>query len=79
MNPVSWSCARLALIGDGVNEGTMRIPLFVESLTRELRQATVKRLRLLLACRTASRAFLAGASKHDISPIIVQGCGGKET
>lgn len=52
---VEWVAGenRFTLIIDGVDEGIMRIPPFVESLTRELRQVPVIRLRLILACRTA--------------------------
>jgi len=51
----SWVAGEslLTLVVDGVDEGIMRIPSFVESLSRELRQTPTKRLRLLLACRTA--------------------------
>lgn len=65
---VNWVAGegRFTLIVDGVDEGLMRIPLFVESLTRELRQVPVNRLRLILACRTAEWPTTAQAPLFEL-------------
>jgi hypothetical protein len=56
---------RLTLVVDGVDEGLLRIPNFLNDLTALLRNEPLDRLRLILACRTAEwpvetgRALLA--------------------
>lgn len=53
---------RLTLFIDGIDEGIMLIPKFVESLTRDLRETPVSRLRVVLSCRTAEWPVTAQAA-----------------
>jgi hypothetical protein len=50
-----WKCGsdRMTLVVDGVDEGLLRVPNFVNDLTALLRQENLDGLRLILACRTA--------------------------
>ena len=45
--------ARMTLVVDGLDEGLLRVPNFVNDLTALLKDEPVSRLRLVLACRTA--------------------------
>lgn len=52
--------ARLTLVVDGVDEGLLRVPNFVNDLTALLKGEPITRLRLVLACRTAEWPLDAG-------------------
>lgn len=58
----SWleSDAKLTLVVDGIDEGLMRVPNFIPYLTAELRELPLKRLQLILVCRTAEWSLAAG-------------------
>lgn len=51
---------RLTLVVDGVDEGLLRVPNFVNDLTALLKDEPIARLRLVLACRTAEWPLDAG-------------------
>lgn len=57
-----WSAGadRLTLVVDGVDEGLLRVPNFVNDLIALLKDEPIARLRLVLACRTAEWPLDAG-------------------
>ena len=67
--------ARLTLVVDGVDEGLLRVPNFLNDLTTLLRDEPIRRLRLLLACRTAEwpvetgRSLIGLWSSHKFEPV----------
>ena len=52
----------MTLVVDGVDEGLLRVPNFVNDLTGILREEPCERLRLVLACRTAEWPIESGSS-----------------
>jgi hypothetical protein len=62
------SGARLTLIIDGVDEGLIKIPDFLNFLRAELGQFDLDRLRVILACRTAEWPTLAGNELISLWP-----------
>ena len=54
------SGTRLGLVIDGVDEGLIKIPDFVSFLQCELKPFDLRRLQLILACRTAEWPTVAG-------------------
>lgn len=59
---------RLTLVVDGVDEGLLRVPNFVNDLTGVLRDEPIARLRVLLACRTAEWPSGMGRSLFALWP-----------
>ena len=51
----------MTLIVDGIDEGLIRVPNLINNLTGILRDASVERVRLILACRTAEWPPAQGA------------------
>jgi hypothetical protein len=59
---------RLALVIDGVDEGLIKIPDFVTFLHGELKQYDLRRLQLILACRTAEWPAVNGRELIGLWP-----------
>jgi hypothetical protein len=52
--------APLTLVIDAIDEGLLRVPNFISYLNAELREAPLKRLQLILVCRTAEWSLAEG-------------------
>lgn len=59
---------RLTLVVDGVDEGLLRVPNFLNDLTGLLKDEPLDRLRLVLACRTAEWPLEAGRTLLSLWP-----------
>jgi len=59
---------RLTLVVDGVDEGLLRVPNFLNDLVALLRDEPLDRFRLILACRTAEWPIDTGRRLLDLWP-----------